>query len=185
MWVYLKGPTCIRSSTFKPDKVKVLIQYRGMLKVLLQLEQRLIQIHDYQNMLFTPALLQPRSILHSLLVSYSHTSNLMKPQLCPCHSAPCCVLFHHLLSCDSLVFSLTLCSHCIFPLSLHLYLVVLSPAMASGSTLTHPSARVQTNQCRVVLSHKDQKQLVSSVCLASFSCAWAASSVTQVFAHTH
>lgn len=34
-------------------------------------------------------------------------------------------------------------------------------AMTSGSTLTLPSARAQTNLSRVVLFHKDQKQLVS------------------------
>lgn len=91
-----------------------------------------------------------------------------------------CVLFHHLLSCDSIIFSLTLtlCSYPIFPIFLHFYLVVLSLAMALGSTLTHPSARAQTNQSRVVLFHKDQKQLVSShisrfflVCLCCPICA--------------
>lgn len=56
------------------------------------------------------------------------------------------------------------------PLFLHLYLVVPPPAMASGSTLTRPSARAQTNQSRVVLFHKDQKQLVSFHVSHFFSC---------------
>lgn len=88
-----------------------------------------------------------------------------------------CALFHHLLSCDSIIFSLTPLPT---PLPLHpppptltLYSLSFSPlsscsaspfppVMASGSTLTRPSARAQTNQSRVVLFHKDQKQLVSS-----------------------
>lgn len=92
-------------------------------------------------------------------------SNLIKPQLYPCQSAPALrsfpplalLWFNYILSYPkpptltlySLFFS-TFISFC-FP-----------PVMASGSTLTRPSARAQTNQSRVVLFHKDQKQLVSS-----------------------
>ena len=91
-------------------------------------------------------------------------SNLIKPQLYPCQSAaalrsfsPLALLwFIYLLSYPP---SPTPCSHPVLPLSL---LFCFPPVMASGSTLTRPSARAQTNQSRVVLFHKDQKQLVSS-----------------------
>lgn len=117
-------------------------------------------------------------------------SNLFKPQLYPCQSAPtlrsfppfALLWFNYILSYP------TPCSYPIFSLFLHLYLLVLSPVMASGSTLTHPSARAQTNQSRVVLCHKDQKQLVSSHVSRFFLSACAATSVcvvTQEFAEVH
>lgn len=124
-----------------------------------------VWIHAYQNILITQAfwqaLLWPRIILcsplplplsrhnHTCLI-LSNLSSILANQL------SCCALFHNFLSYPPP------CSYPIFPLFLHLYLVVLSPVMASGSTLTRPSARAQTNQSRVVLFHKDQKQLVSS-----------------------
>lgn len=77
-----------------------------------------------------------------------------------------CALFFHLLSCDSIIYSYpptpppALTSYSLF-FSIFISLCF-PPVMASGSTLTRPSARAQTNQSRVVLFHKDQKQLVSS-----------------------
>lgn len=96
-------------------------------------------------------------------------SNLIKPQLYPCQSAPALrsfsplalLWFNHLLSCplpQSPPLALT--PYSLF--FLHLYLFLLLSVVVSGSTLTRPSARAQTNQSRVVLFHKDQKQLVSS-----------------------
>lgn len=59
-----------------------------------QLEHSLVWIHAYQNTLFTQAFWQafvwPWIILCSPLPPghHNHTSNLIKPQLCPCQSAP-------------------------------------------------------------------------------------------------
>lgn len=88
-------------------------------------------------------------------------SNLIKPQLYPCQSALLlqsfsqlwlkCILFTHLLP----------QLPALNPLFLHPCLLLLPLVMASGSTLTLPSARAQTNQSQAVLFHKDQKQLVS------------------------
>lgn len=87
-----------------------------------------------------------------------------------------CTLLHHWLSSDSIIFSLIPAPSCSFPLITSIFSPSLScrasspcpspgplppTAMTSGSTLTHPSARAQTNPSRVVLFHKDQKQLVS------------------------
>lgn len=103
-------------------------------------------------------------------------SNLIKPQLYPCQSAlalrsfpPFALLwFNYILSCFPTSPPLLLLPP-FFPIfilfcssPLPILLLLLLTVMASGSTLTPPSARVQTNQSRVVLFHKDQKQLVSS-----------------------
>lgn len=94
-------------------------------------------------------------------------SNLIKPQLHPCQSAAALhSFFHHLLSCDSLILSLTPPPNpLLLPFTPSFFSIFISfsflRVMASGSILTRPSARAQTNQSRVVLFHKDQKQLVS------------------------
>ena len=102
---------------------------------------------------------------------HNHTSNLINCSFSPVNQLRHCAPFHHLLSCDSIILSfpplppppepppLTLYS--VF-FSIFIFFHFITPVIASGSTLTHPSARAQTNPSLVVLFHKDQKQLVSS-----------------------
>lgn len=98
---------------------------------------------------------------------HNHTRLILSDlSFIPANQLPRCALFHHLLSRDSIIISLTLIPYflllpCISFLFFHLCPILLPPVAASGSTLTHPSARAQTNQSRVVLFRKDQKQLVS------------------------
>ena len=98
-------------------------------------------------------------------------SNLIKPQLSPCRAAVFSTTWSPVIQWYSLLSPpppTPLLPH--IPSFSPSLSCCASPVMASGSTLTRPSARAQTNQSRVVLFHKDQKQLVSSHVSRFFSC---------------
>lgn len=128
----------------------------------------------YQSILFTPPFGEPfcgpglSSAPFSPPSRHNHTCLILSNlSFILANQLPRCALFQPLALLWFNYILPTLCSYSMFPLFLHLYLVVLPhplpfPVMASGSILTRPSARAQTNQSRVVLFHKDQKQLVSS-----------------------
>ena len=106
-----------------------------------------VWIRAYQNILFAQAfwqaLLWPWIILCSPLPPSRHNHTcliLSNLSFILANQLLRCALFHHLLSCDSIIFSLIPtpqppqppCSYPIYPLFLHLYLVVLPLSWHQG-----------------------------------------------------